>query len=159
MKSCPKQLITTVRVNNSKDVTFQLDSGATCNLISLKVFLSILENPKVLYLKKTSATLKMYNGSTMYPLGKCTLGCTKREVSKDVDFFIKIMVSDIANSETVSSVNDKLQAPCGVLSKEWILKEYRDVFEGLGCLDGQYHMEVNEIVRPVVHPPERFLQP
>ena len=28
-KSYPKQLFTTVRVNNSKDVTFQLDCGAT----------------------------------------------------------------------------------------------------------------------------------
>ena len=125
-------------VNNSKDVTFQLDSGATCNLLSMKKFSGILENPKDLYLKKTSATLKMYNGSTMYPLGKRTLRCTKGEVSKDVDCFvvdkdvrpllgaqtcqalnfIKVMVSDFANSETVSSVNDKLQAPPSVLSKE-----------------------------------------
>ena len=104
----------------------------------MKKFSGILENPKDLYLKKTYATLKMYNGSTMYPLGKCTLRCTKVEVSKDVDFFvvdkdvrpllgaqtcqelnfIKVMVSDFANSETVSSVNDKLQAPPSVLSKE-----------------------------------------
>ena len=37
-KSCPKQLFTTVRENNYKDVTFQLDCGATCNLLSLKEF-------------------------------------------------------------------------------------------------------------------------
>ena len=30
-KSYPKQLFTTVCVNNSTDVTFQLDCGATCN--------------------------------------------------------------------------------------------------------------------------------
>ncbi|KAL9974507.1 hypothetical protein ACROYT_G011549 [Oculina patagonica] len=82
----------------------------------------------------------------------CTLRCPKGEVSKDVDFFvvdkefrplfgaqtcqklnvIKEVVSDIVNSETVSSVNGKLKAPPSLLSKEWILKEYRDVFEGLG---------------------------
>ena len=35
-KKCPKQLFTPVKVNNPKDVTFQLDCGATCNLLSLK---------------------------------------------------------------------------------------------------------------------------
>ena len=69
-KSYPKQLFTTVRVNNSKDVASQLDCGATCNLLSLKELSSTLEDPIDLYLKKTSATLKMYNGSTMYPLRK-----------------------------------------------------------------------------------------
>lgn len=64
---------------------------------------------------------------------------------------IKVMASDVANPETVSSIDDKLQIPPSVLSKEWILKEYSDVFEGLGCMDGQYHMEVDEAVWPVVY--------
>ena len=44
-KLYPKQLFTTMRVNNSKDVTFQLDCGATCNLLPLKELSSILEDP------------------------------------------------------------------------------------------------------------------
>lgn len=63
------------------------------------------------------------------------------------------MVPDFADSDTVSPVNDKLQTTPSVLSKEWILKEYSDVFEFLGCMDGLYHMKVDETVRPVVHPP------
>ena len=135
---CPRQLFTTVKVNNSTDVAFQLDCGATCNLLSLKEFPSIMENPKDLYLKKTSATLKMYNGTTMSPLGKSTLTCAKGEISKDVDFFIvdqdvrpllgaetcqelnliKVMVDDILDPETVNSVNDKPQT--SVLTKDQI---------------------------------------
>ena len=119
----------------------------------------------------------MYNGSTMYPLGKCTFRCTKGEVSKDVNFFvvdknvrpllgaqtcqelnfIKVMVSDGTCPETVRSVNDYLQTSPSVLSEEWILKEYSDVFEGFGCMDGLYHMEVDETVRPVVHPPKKVV--
>ena len=49
-KKCPKQLFTSVKVNNAKNVTFQLDCGATCNLLSLK---------------KSS---KMYNETTISPL-------------------------------------------------------------------------------------------
>ena len=71
--SCPKQLFTIVTVDDAKDVTFQLDCGATCYLLALKEFSSIMVNAQDLYLKRTSATLKMYNGSTMSPLGKSTL--------------------------------------------------------------------------------------
>ena len=85
-KKHPKQLFTSVKVNNAKDVTFQLDCGATCNLLSLKEFSSIMGDPKDLYLKKTSAILKMDNGTTMTPLGKCTLKCAKGEMSRDADF-------------------------------------------------------------------------
>ena len=69
--------------------------------------------------------------------------------------FIKVMVSDSTCPETVRSVKDHLQTSPRVLSKEWILKEYSDVFEGLGCMDGLCHMEVDETVRPVVHPPRK----
>ena len=160
-------------MNDSKDVTFQLDCGATCNLLPRKVFSSIMGNPQDLYFKRTSATLKMYNGSTMSPLGECTLRCTKGEVCKDVDFFIadedvrpllgaetcqelnfiKVMVNDIPYSETVNSVNVKCQPKHGVLTEEQILKDYRDVFEGLGCMEGLCHLEVDQTVRPVIHPP------
>ena len=48
-KKYPKQLFTSVKVNDAKDVTFQLDCEATCNLLSLKEFSSIMGNPKDLF--------------------------------------------------------------------------------------------------------------
>jgi len=137
-KSYPKQFFTTVCVNNSKDVTFQLDCGATCNLLPLKELSSVLKDPTDLYLKKTSARLNIYYGSTMYPLRKCSLICTEGEVSNDVDFFvvgknvrpllgaqtcqelnfIKVMVSDSTCPETVRSVHDHLQTSPSLLSEE-----------------------------------------
>ena len=79
----------------------------------------------------------MYNGSTMSPVGKSTLRCTKGEMTKDVDFFIgddevrpllgaetcqelnfiKVMVDDVANAHTVNSVNDECQPKHGALKK------------------------------------------
>ena len=35
------------------------------------------------------------------------------------------------------------------------MKECSDVFEGLGCMDGPYHMELDETVKPVVHLPRK----
>ena len=175
MKSSPKQLFTTVTVNNSKDVAFQLDCRATCKQLPLKVFSSIMGNPQDLYLKRTQPTIKMYNGSTMSPVGKFTLRCTKGEMTKDVDLFIvdddvrpllgaetcqelnfiKVMVNEIANSHIMNSVNDKFQLKYGALTEERILKEYSDVFEDIGCMEGLCHLEADETVRPVVHPPRK----
>ena len=111
----------------------------------------------------------------MTPLGKCTLKCVKGEMSRDADFFItdedvrpllgaetcqelnliRVMTSDISEPETVNAVNDKVQTAHTVLTRDQILKEYSDVFEGLGCMDGPYHMELDETVKPVVHPPRK----
>ena len=97
----------------------------------------------------------------------------KGEMSSDADFFIidkdfrpllgaetcqelnliKVMASDISESETVNSINDKFQTAHFVLTRDQIFKEYSDVFEGLECMDGPYHMELDEAVKPVVQPP------
>ena len=96
-------------------------------------------------------------------------------MSKDVDFFIvdndvrpllgaetcqelhfiKVMVNNIPNSETVNSVNAKWQPKHSVLTEERILKEYSDVFEGLGCMEGLCHLDVDQTVQPVVHPSQK----
>ena len=65
------------------------------------------------------------------------------------------MVNDVTTSETVNSVNDKLQMKPSVLTREQILQEYSDVFEGLGCMEGPCHLEADETIRPVVHPPRK----
>ena len=38
---------------------------------------------------------------------------------------------------------------------EQLLKDYPDVFEGTGKLEGQYKLEVFDGATPVVHPPRR----
>ena len=49
------------------------------------------------------------------------------------------------------------------LTKEYLLKEYKDVFTGIGLFPAQpYHIEVEESIPPVQHPPRQVsvhLQP
>ena len=40
-------------------------------------------------------------------------------------------------------------------SREAILRDYKDVFEGLGCTPQEYHIEVKQDATPVVHPPRK----
>ena len=49
------------------------------------------------------------------------------------------------------------------LTKEYLLKEYKDVFTGIGLFPGQpYHIEIDKDASPVQHPPRQVpihLQP
>ena len=72
-----KQLFATMNVNDKANVKFQLDCGATCNLLPLKDYARAMGNPEDVYLQKSKATLTMYNGTVMHPVGKCKLKCTR----------------------------------------------------------------------------------
>ena len=41
------------------------------------------------------------------------------------------------------------------LSKEKVLKEFANVFEGTGKLQGKYHLELDENATPIVYPPRK----
>lgn len=45
--------------------------------------------------------------------------------------------------------------PGTLVSKEIIMHEYKDAFEGLGCMSQQYHIEIQQDATPVVHPPRK----
>ena len=45
------------------------------------------------------------------------------------------------------------------MSFDGLLQDYEDVFCGLGCLPGEYHIDVDPSVKPVKHVPRRFPVP
>ena len=55
--------------NKIMPVRFQQDSGATCNIINSDA----LKELGIKELKKTNQVLKMYNNTTIKPLGTCQL--------------------------------------------------------------------------------------
>ena len=40
-------------------------------------------------------------------------------------------------------------------SKELILAQYKDIFEGIGLLEGEVGLRINPNIPPVVHPPRK----
>lgn len=42
------------------------------------------------------------------------------------------------------------------LSKSKLTSDYEDVFKGLGKFEGQYHIELNPDVKPIIHPPRKI---
>ena len=41
--------------------------------------------------------------------------------------------------------------------KKQIVDEFANVFTGLGLMEGEYHIELDDKVEPVIHPPQRVL--
>ena len=37
-----------------------------------------------------------------------------------------------------------------------LLNEYKDVFEGLRCLPGDYNIQLQDNAKPVIHPPKKI---
>lgn len=58
--------------------------------------------------------------------------------------------------QSIMAVNTEVQlsSQCP-LSIEEVSKEYPNVFQSTGKLQGQYKLEIEENAKPVVHPPRR----
>ena len=153
----PKQLFASMKVNDKVNIKFQLDYGATCNILPLKQYVQAMGNPEDIYLQRSNATLTMYNGIVMHPVGKCKLTCTRGNSKHLLEFqVVDFEVKPILSAETcqklkflqvlVNDKNDKdeiAQDKMSVNTTSDIFQEYADVFEGNGCLDESYHIEID----------------
>jgi len=71
MESENKKWTQEFRINNCI-LTFKLDTGAECNVLSYKDF---EKTSKTTSLKKSNCSLVTYSGHTMEPKGKAMLKC------------------------------------------------------------------------------------
>lgn len=141
--------IDTFSTTKQVKVEHQLDTGASCNVFDQKYY-NVLGQPP-LNTNKLSM-LQLYDGTRTEPLGKC-------EVDIDGQFFKFFVVE--SNNLSLLSLDACLNL--GVLSanKEWVnvvtdtqhtdinrRLQHADIFEGFGCLPGEYHIEVDETVSP-----------
>lgn len=65
----PKRIFAYVLLNETS-IKFQLDSGATGNVLPLQLYRDIFSDPMLLYLERTQTTLVMFNKSKMKVRGK-----------------------------------------------------------------------------------------
>ena len=146
----------------------QLDTGATCNVISLDDLSAItqLGEPP---LNESSVKLKLFGGSTMKPFGECSLQIKHNGTGQSLQFqvvkdkckpllfaetFEKLQLiklnTDITDS--VHQVNDSSVQDS--LSKEELMNKLHDVFSGLGHT-GDAKIVIDKSVTPVQHSPRR----
>ena len=144
------------------EIRFQVDTGSECDLLPLKMYKSITGDNTVERLEKCNKSIVSYTGERKQIAGKISLPVWHKDRRKTLTF-------NVVNGDyqPVLSLNTSIMlgivtlADCDVLSlaisptSNTILEEYKDVFEGLGELPGEYKITTDESVKPKVHPPRR----
>ena len=158
----------------AREVTWQIDTGSTCNVIGFNDLCKVLQDgtPK---LKESHAKLRFFDGFILKPIGKCQIHCNWKTNSVDLEF----QVVDVRRKALLSAEASQLlglvtihiedegdevnnmeafwngKPPMPPLDKEAILKGYGDAFDDLGCLPGKYHIETEPTVKASQNPPQR----
>ena len=145
----------------------QIDTGASCNVISEKDLKSV-QNDQI-KMHRGNPYVTLYNDETVMCLGEVNLTCTHNgQRFKDRFKVMKtsqmpILSCDLSLRMGLISINDpKVNEQVNNLisgSSDDILNEFKDVFEGLGKLPGKYKLEVDEKVTPVKMPIRRVAVP
>uniref|UniRef100_A0A5S6Q8Y2 Reverse transcriptase domain-containing protein n=1 Tax=Trichuris muris TaxID=70415 RepID=A0A5S6Q8Y2_TRIMR len=145
----------------------QLDTGATCNVISLNDYKRISDRQDI-KLAPTKCQLKCYNGSIIVPKGSAAMRCSYGNKEAKLNF----QVVDLDQPPLLSghacqrlglltvhaqlcSIRTEPRIKTCPMDKKQLLTEFQDVFTGLGLMQGDYHIEVDPSITPVQHLPRR----
>ena len=134
-------------------VTYISDTGSQSNILPQHIYYS-LENRSRLH--KTNIKLSAYNGQSIPVKGKVVVHIEKgKNKSSPVQFILVPMKPNlIIGLKTCKRLNLIKHVMLINDSDPSIFDEY-DVFGKLGCLPSEYHINIDETVKPVVHPPRR----
>ena len=135
---------------NDQHVSFKLDTGAECNIISKEVYNSISNRPP----QKTRTKLVAFGGHKLNPCGKASLLSEYKGKYRVLEFMIvEGNVQNVLGKKSCSEL--KLVKRVDTVEK-CTTDEYSDVFNGLGCVKGiTHHITLDENAKSVVHPPRR----
>ena len=130
-----------------KEIDFQLDTGAKCNVLSKSDFKKLKISAP---LQKSDTALRSYSGHRIEPEGMITLPLEWKDNNQNVLFYI-------VDTQSQSVLSGKTCEDICLLKRiDSIENDYPEIFEGLGCLPGTYHIKLDPNATPVVQPPRRI---
>ena len=142
----------------------QLDTGATCNVISHRNLAQLLQNGDP-PLHKSNAQLKLFDGTLEKPVGETTLTAERRGKRVDLEFqVVECSNKPLLSAETCEQLGllkmdlDPEKSihvlKHSYLTRDQILSDYKDVFKGLGHI-GDATIVTDPSVKPMQHSPRR----
>lgn len=131
-----------------------------CNILTKTQLKTVgLSNTKI---KPTNTLLRAYTGDKLQVTGVCTLKAKKNNRIYKIDFYVvetKIPVilglSSCLELEIIEKINNINEEN----SYAGVLKEYKEIYLGIGCLSRLYHIKLKEKAQPVIHPTRRVAHP
>lgn len=146
-----------LKINNAW-ISFKLDTGADVSVLPKRFLGSIgLEAGD---LTKTSIKLHGYSGGNIPVVGKCFLKVNYKENT----YFIKFIIANVdsppvlgrSSCEELNLLKRIMFIDQPTNSSENILDEFPNIFKGMGCLPGEYKIQLDKNVSPIVHAPRKL---
>ena len=134
---------------NSQHVTFKIDTGAQCNVMSSETYNYVSQQP----LMKSNAKLVAFGGHRLTSLGRATLMCEHKNKFWPVEFEVLNDVSNVLGLKT--SAEMRLVKRIEALTNDTLTK-YANTFTGLGCITKvTHHIQLHPNHKPVIYPPRK----
>ena len=148
---------------------FQLDTGATVNIIPQHVYKKACRDPNLRKLKPCETALVMFNKTTTKVVGSTSIEVvnTKNMKSYEVEFLVvqqdfvpligsttlqEMQLIRVLFENIASLATDEPEVPNQTrsnMAKQNIADEFKDVFSGTGKFPGQLHIQTDASVPPV----------
>ena len=144
---------------HGQPVSLKIDTGSDVNSLPKALYDSLCNEP----LKPSGIRLIGYFGQQQRPCGKAMMEVTYKSKLYPVEF-------QIVTAPVVPALGLGSSMELGLLKRVYtlnaqpapqvgdphvILEEFKEVFQGLGCLNYEYDIKIDPNVPPVVHPPRR----
>ena len=174
------QALVSLTLNGSASVTFQIDTGSSANILPLQDYIRATKDYSKANIVPKDITLVMHDRSKRKALGSARLKVAHKGSKHELNFVIvdqevtpllglkssqgmglvKIMVPGVDTPVNNVVAAPKIESAVSEnVTKDPVLSPFADVFQGIGCLPGEYSIELNKDVQPVVHPPRRVPVP
>lgn len=140
---------------NGQEILFKVDTGAQTNVLPLKEYRKLVDKPKI---EQKNIVLRSYTGEQIPVMGVCypDIECNNQKgkevfvvVPQDCQPILGLDCCErykfINRLHTVHTVEK-------VISESQMTTEFKDVFEGIGCLPVTYKIQLREDAVPVIHP-------
>lgn len=137
---------------NDRKTRFKIDTGAQCNIIPESI-----HRQTGAQLGKSKAKLVTYGGQCLKPIGKCLLLTEYKKRFHHVEF-------QVINQSATPLLGLTTCVCLGFIKrisevKTWpsqdIQEKYADVFDGLGCFEGEQHIKIRADAQPIIHAPRK----
>ena len=177
----PDSSLVTLKVLSGNFIRFKIDTGVRCNVLPIHIYKKSTGDFDLKHVSPAKSSIVSYDGGNIPVLGivklqvwrgsfTCLLLCRLVESKRcrpilsksacEVMGVVEIKDSDPIRRPDTSgghmfSVEDVMSSS-RPLTKEQVIEMFPDVKdEGLGLLEGEYHIRLNDSAKPVQHAPRR----
>ena len=169
--------LVTLKLESGNYLRFQVDTGAQCNVIPLELYQKATKDTKLAHVTPLKSQITAYGGATLPVVGHVILRvwCGEFRCKLDCKLVDHPHIRPILGRKACLGMhlvsyldNDRIhKTPTGKnavfpiedaspILKDFLIKKYPNVFgDGVGLLEGEYHIRLKEDAVPVQHAPRR----